>query len=142
MGKIKVLLADDDKDILDYLKIEMGEKYDLITAENGTEALALAEAESPDVIVLDIIMPGMNGLDVCMKLRGDERFKETPILMVTGVTEGSDLPDGFWRIAANSDAFITKPVTSGELIERIDDIIRTKILKLDGSNPHGRTGYL
>ena len=142
MKRIKILVADDDTDLLSLLQIVLHKKYDVITAQDGKKALELIKSESPDIIVLDIMMPKLNGLDLCLMLKNDEQYKDIPIIMITATTYQSGLPDGFWKIGTGSDEFITKPFDPQIVAGKIDSIVRTKILKLKKSEHHGKRHYL
>src|ERR1700739_2633992 len=89
----KRLIADDEPDILEILQFNLqAEGYDVITAKNGDEAIELAKKHSPDLIILDIMMPGKNGIDVCNILRMSPAFNDTLIIFLTALTdEGLDI---------------------------------------------------
>lgn len=142
MKPIKILLADDNEDILEILRITLSDKYDVITADNGEQALELIKAEKPDIIILDLVMPKMDGLTLCQTLKADEVLKEIPVIIITASTYNSDLPDGFWRIGAGSDEFITKPFEPKKLLEIVERLVRKKILKLDETQQNGKTNYM
>lgn len=115
----KVLVVDDDKNILDVLKYNLlKEGYAVATAEDGFKALEVARSEKPDLIILDIMLPGLNGLEVCRILR-----KETsvPILMLTAKIEEIDKVVG---LEVGADDYITKPFSIRELLARIGATLR------------------
>ena len=87
MQRKKLLLVDDSETILMLERQLFGPHYDLITAKDGRSGIAKAIAERPDLIVLDLVMPGANGLEVCEALRANESTKRTPIVVVTSLTE-------------------------------------------------------
>lgn len=142
MGKLRILVAEDAYDMKLMIKTFIGEKYDLIMADNGQQAYELAISESPDIIITDVRMPKMNGLDLCLKLREDEKFKDTPIIMMTGINLRDELPDNFWKKGSGADEFITKPFEPAELMERIENVIKRKILKIDEKKSYGKAGYM
>ena len=116
MKKIKVLLADDEKDILEVMskKIRM-EGYEVVTAQDGLAAWELIVSESPDVILLDLTMPKMDGFAVLKKLRTNPPAdKWQPVIIVSGLNELEDMQKG---LALEADHYITKPC-------RIDDILK------------------
>ena len=112
-----VLIADDDpvsRKILDALFSNEG--YELTFATDGLDALAQASAVLPDVILLDVMMPGLNGFEVCRRLRADERLAEVPVLMVTSLQQPDSRIAG---IEAGADEFISKPFDPIELRTRV-----------------------
>lgn len=118
MKKIKVLVVDDDKDIRRILKIYLiNAGYDVITAGNGQETLNILD-ESIKLILLDVMMPDMDGLEVCMKIR--EKYN-MPIIFLTAKSEVIDKVAGF---SAGGDDYITKPFDSIELIARVQANLR------------------
>lgn len=114
-----ILVVDDEPEIVticrDYL--EAG-GYVVISAENGPDALTAARQHQPDLIVLDLMLPGMNGLDVCRTLR---RESDTPIIMLTARVEESDKLIG---LELGADDYITKPFSARELVARVRVVLR------------------
>ncbi len=90
--------------------------WQVVTAASGSEALQLADRHSPDLILLDIMMPGLNGHEVCARLRQDARFKQTPILALTAQAH---LEEQVRAHLAGIDEYIVKPVAPAELLERV-----------------------
>ena len=129
----KVLLVDDEQDILDLLKYNLErEGLKVLTATNGLDGLRLAKAERPDLIVLDIMMPGMDGVEVCNQLRGLPEFKQTLITFLTARGEDYSQIAGF---EAGADDYITKPVKPKVFVSKAK-----ALLKRAGSAPmNGRT---
>ena len=115
----KALVADDDRDLCEIVRLAL-EKSDLglsvITAADGTEALALAESERPDVVILDISMPGADGFEICRRLRADLRTAFVPVLMLTAHESVDFVSRGF---AAGTDDYIIKPIRRDTLIARV-----------------------
>jgi PleD family two-component response regulator len=131
MYKLKVLVVDDDRDILDLLEAVLFDEYQVIMAENGTQALAKAHQENPDFLILDYNLPDMQGVDICRALRKDPLFLNTPILMLTGKGEVEDKVKG---LEAGVDDYMVKPFVPQELIARIRMLIRRSNTNLD-ANP-------
>jgi DNA-binding response OmpR family regulator len=112
-GIQKVLIVDDDADIRDLLIVDLEMSgYQVLTAENGVEAEELAKQELPDLIVLDVMMPGRTGYEVLTSLRADDRTNEIPVVMLTALTNDEDVWAGW---AAGADYYMTKPFDYGEL---------------------------
>lgn len=116
----KVLIADDDPMVLDVVK-ESLDAYDVVTAADGKQALELARSTAPDVIVLDVTMPQMSGLDVCRALKADPATKGIRILLLTGQGKLAEIEDGF---AAKSDDYLVKPFSPRVLAGRVAQLLK------------------
>src|SRR5687767_9923039 len=101
------------------------EGYLVETAKDGQEAVERALAEPPDLILMDVSMPRLNGFDACRRLKADERTHLVPLVLVTGLVAREDRIEG---IAAGCDDFLTKPVDTEQLIARTRSLLRTKSL--------------
>ena len=118
----KILIVDDEEDILDLLQYNLArEGFETITAHNGEQALALAEEERPDVIILDIMMPKMDGLETCRRLRQDAELRTTPILMLTARAEEGDHVRG---LDVGADIYLAKPVSIPVLLSQTKALLR------------------
>ncbi len=130
MTRKKILIVDDDPDILDVLKIYLEEQYDITQAKDGEEALTKVYRRPPDLIILDFMMPKMDGGEVCQKLKKDVLLRHLPIIMLTGKGE---VPDKVKGIEAGADDYIVKPFEPEELMARVKMILRRSELDLDAS---------
>ena len=119
MTRTKILLADDDPDVLDYYRLCLAEHFDLVLARDGIEALKMFEAERPAVVVTDLNMPGVNGTVLTDKIRAHPTLATTPVIIITGTTRNSDLPPGFWKMGTQADAFYEKPIKPDALVQAI-----------------------
>lgn len=118
----KVLLVDDEPDIVELLKYNLErEGYAVSTALNGRDALRLAKSERPDLIVLDIMMPGMDGVEVCNQLRQLPEFKRTLITFLTARSEDYSQIAGF---EAGADDYITKPVRPKVFVSKVKALLK------------------
>lgn len=118
----KILLVDDEPDILEFMEYNLKkEKYSVFTANNGKEALQVAKREKPDLIILDIMMPEMDGIETCRALREMPDFKNTLIAFLTARNEDYSLVAGF---DVGADDYITKPIKPRVLISRINALFR------------------
>jgi two-component system KDP operon response regulator KdpE len=116
---VKLLIADDDPQILRALKVTLGARgYDIVTAGNGVEALDQAIAHHPDLIMLDLGMPELDGIEVIVGLRG---WTQVPILVVSGRTGAADKVEA---LDAGADDYVTKPFSMEELLARIRALTR------------------
>ncbi|MGY8777220.1 MAG: response regulator, partial [Longimicrobiales bacterium] len=118
----KLLLVDDTPAALETLSVSLqGQGYRITTATNGPEALELARSLNPDLILLDVMMPGMSGFEVCRVLRDDPALADVPVLLVTALDDRKSLIEG---IESGADDFISKPVNRTELRARVRTITR------------------
>ena len=123
-SKAKILVVDDEKTNVKLMEaVLLPRGYDIIKAYNGEEALEKTYSESPDLILLDVMMPVMNGFDVCRRLKNDADTQLIPIVIMTALGE---LDDRIKGIEAGADDFLTKPVNRDELLARIQTSLRLK----------------
>ncbi len=124
MNKAKILVADDITQNVKLLRVILtASEYGVIEAYNGEEALEKAKTENPDLILLDVMMPGLTGYEVCQKLRADGMTKNIPIVMITALHEMDDRIKG---IEAGADDFISKPFNKAELLARVKSLLRMR----------------
>jgi two-component system alkaline phosphatase synthesis response regulator PhoP len=129
MAKEKILVVDDEEDILELVRYNLvKEGYQVAGALTGEDALKRARAESFDLIVLDLMLPGIDGLDVAKKLKNDKRTERVPIVMLTAKGEEADVVTG---LELGADDYVTKPFSPRVLIARIRTILRRKNSKPD-----------
>jgi len=120
----KILIVDDEPFNVDYLEQELAELgYETISAANGQEALDKVAAEAPDLILLDVMMPVMDGFTVCRLLKEQDETRLIPIVIMTALDAIADRITG---IKAGADDFLTKPVDEAELLARIDTALKLK----------------
>lgn len=131
MRKEKILLVDDDEDILEMLKYLLeGAGYDIFTASNGVDGLAMAKKIIPDLIILDVMMPQMDGVETCIKLREDEKLNNTIITFLSARAEDYSHIAG---LEAGADDYIYKPIKPRLLITRVVTLLKRKNEKLNAS---------
>ncbi len=123
-GPARVLVVDDNEQNLDLLDALLSSKgYHVIKARNGKEALDLVEEVSPHIILLDVIMPGMDGYETCKRLKEKESTRLIPVVMLTALNSLEDKVKG---IEVGADDFITKPFQMPELLARVNSLVRVK----------------
>jgi len=116
-----VVVAEDDEDILLLVATRLKrDGFDVITARTGTEALALVRERRPEVAVLDIGMPGLDGLEVLEQIRADDELRSTLVLLLTAKAQESDVRRG---LAAGADAYVSKPFSPAELSARVQELL-------------------
>ena len=117
-----ILVIEDEEDILELIRYNLAKNgFKVTTATDGTAGLAQARSLVPDVILLDLMLPGIDGLDVCRALRRDDRTALIPIIMLTARTEESDVITG---LELGADDYITKPFNLKVLIARVRSVLR------------------
>ncbi len=132
-----ILVVDDIPANVKLLEAKLtGEYYDVITAEDGYQALEQVKQHKPDLVLLDVMMPGINGFDVCKQIKQDIEISHIPVVMVTALSEISDRVKG---LEAGADDFITKPINDTALFARVKSLIRIKVL-LDELRLRDKTG--
>jgi DNA-binding response OmpR family regulator len=120
--KEKVLIVEDDKDIVKILEYNLNKDgFRALTCRNGEDAIDLVKKEKPEIVILDLMLPGMDGLEVCKVLKKDEKTTSIPIVMLTAKTQESDKIVG---LELGADDYITKPFSPRELIARIKAVLR------------------
>ncbi|MEV0127938.1 response regulator [Dactylosporangium sp. NPDC050688] len=116
-----ILVADDDVDIRDLVAFKLEQAgYDVVAVDNGLAALTEATQNPPDLVVLDVMMPGMSGIDVCRQLRQDAGTKALPIILLTARAQEGDVEVGF---GAGADDYIVKPFSPRELVSRVEAVL-------------------
>jgi DNA-binding response OmpR family regulator len=117
MKKPRILVVDDEPDIVELIRHHLiREHYEVVTASDGSAALAQARATPPDLVVLDLMLPGVDGLEICRKLKSDTRTANVPIIMLTAKGEESDAVIG---LSQGADDYVRKPFGVKELVARV-----------------------
>ena len=125
MTNQKVLAVDDEEDILELLKFNLSrEGYQVLCAESGEQALRLVRSGKPNLIVLDLMLTGIDGLEVTRRLKNDPNTKNIPIVMLTAKGEEADIVTG---LELGADDYITKPFSPRILVARVRAVLRRKI---------------
>ncbi|MDF2981435.1 MAG: PleD family two-component system response regulator, partial [Devosia sp.] len=121
-----MLIVDDIPTNVRLLEARLSAEYfDVVTAASGKEALAICAEGEIDIILLDVMMPEMDGFEVCARLKADRRTSHIPVLMVTALDQPSDRVRG---LESGADDFLTKPVDDVQLMARVKSLVRLKAL--------------
>lgn len=122
MGQARILIIEDERGLTQTLSWYFNkEGFETIVAHDGVEGLRKAQTQLPDAVLLDLMLPGMNGLDICKELRSGERTKGIPIIMTTAKSEESDQLVGY---KLGADDYVTKPFSNKVLLEKVKALLR------------------
>lgn len=118
----RLLIADDESGIRSLVRMTLErDSYQIIEASDGEEAIALAREFHPEVVLLDVMMPGLSGFDVCRALKGDPTTAEATVVLLTAKAQESDRAEG---IAAGADDYFTKPFSPIGLLRKVDEVYK------------------
>jgi two-component system alkaline phosphatase synthesis response regulator PhoP len=127
MKREKIAVVEDERDILEVIGYNLGrEGHRVVTATDGLEALRLIRDEAPDLVLLDLMLPGLDGIELCRRLKADPVTKTIPIIMVTAKGEEADVVLG---LGVGADDYVTKPFSPKELVARVKAVLRRGPLK-------------
>lgn len=122
MGHTKVVVIEDEPDILEVIRHNLErEGFKVLTCTNGVEGLQMVQTEGPSLVLLDLMLPGMDGLEVCRQLKMDTITQHIPIVMITAKAEESDIVLG---LGLGADDYVTKPFRPKELVARVRAVLR------------------
>ena len=126
----KILIADDEPDILEIIQYNLvKEGYDVMTAQDGDDALAKAKMSKPDLIILDIMMPKKSGIEVCEILRAEPEFKEVLIIFLTALNDETSHIKG---LETGADDYVNKPISPKVLVSRVNALFRRFVREPEG----------
>lgn len=125
----KILIADDEQDCIDFVREAMADTpHEVLAAMDGEEALKVAREQSPNVIILDVEMPKLNGFEVFAQLRADEKLSAVPVIMLTGIAErrgmkfsGQDMGD---YMGSEPEAYVDKPIEPVVLVQTVNRLLK------------------
>lgn len=123
----KILVVDDDPDLVESVKMMLENKnYEVVTAYDGIEGLQKTKEESPDLIILDVMMPNKDGYSVCAELKADPKYNKIPILLLTAVVSQMPTTSYTQRMGMETEAddYIDKPVEPSELVKRAEILLQ------------------
>ena len=133
----QILVVDDIPANVKLLEAKLNsEYYDVLTADNGEAAIEMVKEHKPDLVLLDVMMPGIDGFETCRRLKADAAVSHIPVVMVTALSDISDRVNG---LEAGADDFITKPINDTALFARVRSLVRIKVL-MDELRLRDKTG--
>lgn len=122
MAKPTILVVDDEEDIRELVQLNLRrEGYHAVMCETGEEALKQVSSKTPDAIILDLMLPGMDGLEVCRRLKGDAKTRQIAVVMLTAKGEEADIVAG---LELGADDYVTKPFSGKVLVARVRRLLR------------------
>ena len=122
MAKESILVVDDEREILELVKYNLAkEGYNVVCVETGEDALNAARLKLPDLVLLDLMLPGVDGLEVCRKLKADPKTQEIPVVMLTAKGGEADIVAG---LELGADDYVTKPFSPRVLTARVKAVLR------------------
>jgi two-component system alkaline phosphatase synthesis response regulator PhoP len=134
--KSKVLVIEDNADTRRFLQVMLSREFEVVVAENGSQGIALAKSFHPELIVLDVVMPKLNGYDTCKKLKEDGETKNIPVIFLSGKNTTTEITYG---ISLGADDYLPKPFDHKELLARI----KSRLTRAKSSpTPHVKVGKL
>src|SRR5215471_3843746 len=123
-NKPKILVVDDSSTVLIMAEVVLRRNYEVLKATRGAEALRIAAEQRPDLILLDIVMPNMDGLETCRLLRGMDATKSTPIIMVTTRGEQKTMATAY---ANGATDYVTKPIDHKQLLDKVERCLGARV---------------
>ena len=119
---LNVLVADDEDSVVELVRVTLEDaRVRVVAAGDGVAALAIADRVEPGLVFLDVNMPGLDGVEVCRRLRADVRFRATPIVMLTAATQPEDVRRG---LEAGASEYLTKPFSPVRLLTLVDTLLQ------------------
>ncbi len=125
MARGDILVIDDEEDILELVRLNLvREGYEVLTAFTGEQGLELAKSKLPSLVILDLMLPGMDGLEVCRQLKSQSKTAETPVVVLSAKGQESDIVAG---LAVGADDYVTKPFSAKILVARVRRLLNRRI---------------
>ncbi len=120
----RILIVEDDPALLEFEEGLLGREYQILKATTGEEALIKIRDERPDMVLLDVLLPNMSGMDVCQKVRQNPETRRIPIVMLTGQEKAESLTEGF---EAGADMYINKPFSTKKLLAVVKAVLEKSV---------------
>ncbi|MBI5359765.1 MAG: response regulator [Planctomycetes bacterium] len=125
MAKKIIVIEDNDniRNIIQYILKQKG--YEVDSAADGEDGLKKIQAKKPDIILLDVMLPGISGFDICTDLKEDPQYASIPVVLLTAIAKDSGKSDEYWRQKSGADAFLSKPFKAKDLVDKVVSLIGT-----------------
>lgn len=123
MGRAKILIVDDQPSIIKMARVKLDKEFEVYEANNGEEALKMVESAKPNLIILDVMMPKMDGFEVNRRLKQNEQFKKIPVIMLTARGSFEDQTDA---LEAGIEEYVTKPFNPQKLVDTVKEVLEKK----------------
>lgn len=121
----KILVIDDEPDVVEFVTLVLRTKgHEIITAFSGEEGWQLLTEERPDLVIVDLRLPGMSGMEFCRRVRSEPQYSNTLLLVISSIVSGTNKPDSFWASGLGSDDFLSKPFDALGLLGRVEYLLR------------------
>lgn len=124
MSEGLIVVLEDERNFSRFLKMALEDRgYEVFCYDNGQEGEEAIKNMCPDLAILDVMLPRKNGLDICTELKHKEKYRNIPVLMITGVASNSGRDSAYWRMQTKADGFLCKPVSVQDLYKAVDDLL-------------------
>ncbi|MCX7766274.1 MAG: response regulator [Candidatus Sumerlaeia bacterium] len=134
----RVVVIDDMPEIVDIVKVALKTKgYEVLSAHSGQDGLDLIYRERPDLVIVDLMLPHISGMEIIKRLRRDPAMKDIPVLAMSAIARHSDKPEEFWRQGLGADDFIAKPFDPVALLGRVEYVLRKREYVSAGASSNG-----
>jgi two-component system, OmpR family, response regulator MtrA len=120
----KIVVADDDSDIRELVAFKLRQAgHDIVAVADGAAAVEACQLNAPDLVMLDVMMPGMSGIDACRALRANASLADVPVILLTARAQEADIEHGF---SAGADDYVVKPFSPRELASRVESVLQRR----------------
>ncbi|HNR93145.1 MAG TPA: response regulator [Kiritimatiellia bacterium] len=124
MSEGLIVVLEDERNFSRFLKMALEERgYEVYCYDNGQDGEEAIKNMCPDLAILDVMLPRKNGLDICMELKRKEKYRNIPILMITGVASNAGRDNSYWQEQTSADGFLCKPISVQELYQTVDKLL-------------------
>lgn len=125
MAGEKILLIEDAKNLREIISFTLKQKgFQVIESAEGDDGYKKAITENPNLIILDAMLPNKTGFDICIDLKGDPKYNDIPIIILTAITKGTGKDDNYWREKSHADEFMSKPFRAVDLLTKIEKLLK------------------
>lgn len=124
MSEGLIIVLEDERNFSRFLKMSLEDKgYEVFCYDNGAEGEEAIKNMAPDLVILDVMLPGKTGLDICAELKRKEKYRDIPLLMITGVASRAGKDNAYWQQQTKADGFLCKPFSVQELYDAVSKLL-------------------